>query len=98
MTPDYNDSIIHSIQSLNISFTKIIINKMHCFCHISINIDSNMIHIVIAKLPYQDAISIYDIHLISDSDQILNGILNTVIVISMTNKDYKHHHRHHLGQ
>ena len=25
-------------------------------------------------------------------------ILNIVMVISMPNKDYRHHHRHHLGQ
>ena len=34
----------------------------------------------------------------SDSDQILNDILHTVMVMSMQNKDYKHHFRHHPGQ
>ena len=26
------------------------------------------------------------------------GIFNTIMVISLPNTDYKHHHRHHLGQ
>ena len=34
----------------------------------------------------------------SDSELILNGILDTVTVISMPNRDYKHHHRRNLGQ
>ena len=95
----YNSFRITAVKVLNLNHSHGVVYKMQMLLYYSDRpYNTNYIELF-AQTIQCIKVQTMTIYLVcmADSDYILNGILNTM-VISMQNKDYKHHHRHHLGQ